>query len=196
MEKRMCPHCMKYSGYEKITQSEEIKIRGISVQVEAQFLKCMSCSEEYDDPKSDFDLMDLAYREYRRKKKYLQPEEIKDFRLELKATQKEMCHLLGWGDATLSRYENGSLQEESHDRAFQMAMTFHGIKKLLDLADDQVISLERKEEIIRCFKGRFNSPYVVSISEHQRAKHPEMLNYKASEDNELIELTAESICYG
>jgi len=39
-----------------------------------------------------------------------------------KFTQHELSTLLGWEEATLNRYENGSLQEDSHDRLLKFAM--------------------------------------------------------------------------
>jgi len=36
-------------------------------------------------------------------------------------TQEELGVLLGWGGATLSRYENGALQDEVHEKMLRMA---------------------------------------------------------------------------
>jgi transcriptional regulator with XRE-family HTH domain len=52
----------------------------------------------------------------------LQPEEIREFRDQLGLTQRELSDLLGWGGATLSRYENGALQDQGHDRLLRLAM--------------------------------------------------------------------------
>jgi len=61
----------------------------------------------------------------------VQPDEIKKFRKELGLTQKELSEILGFGIATLNRYENGALQTEAHDQIIRMCMQPKNLLKIL-----------------------------------------------------------------
>ena len=77
----------------------------------------------------------------------MQPEEIRDFRKALDLSQRELADLLGWGGATLSRYENGALQDDAHDRQLRLAMEPAGLLRLVE-RDSQALP----EEVSRRLK--------------------------------------------
>ena len=120
-----CPDCEKESSLSLIQTTEGFNIRGEAIPVEVEYYKCQECGEEFDISKPDYDPYEVAYREYRRRKGLLQPDEIRLFRIERGLTQKEFSHLLGIGIATLNRYENGALQSEAHDRVMKLAGSTH-----------------------------------------------------------------------
>lgn len=82
--------------------------------------KCPLCGEAFEDNETDF--MEDAFREYRKRKGYLQPEEIKAFRKHLKLSQNEFGNLVGIGLASVNRYENGGLQSEAAEKALRFVM--------------------------------------------------------------------------
>src|SRR4030042_5997708 len=130
--KGICPHCEKETELELIRGEEEIKVRGEKIKVPLEYCKCKVCGNEFDYPRSDDDPLDKAYREYRRRHGMTQPEEIHDLRKRYGLTQNEMSRLLGWGGATLSRYENGALQDETHEKALRLAMDPRNLLKLME----------------------------------------------------------------
>jgi putative zinc finger/helix-turn-helix YgiT family protein len=128
---RLCPSCGKESEWELLRRSEVFEVRGENIKIENELYRCGICGTEFLDMNSEFDPFDLAYREYRRRKGMIQPEQIKDFRKKYGLSQKELSSLLGLGEVTLSRYENGSLQDEVHDKLLSLAMEPINLKKLL-----------------------------------------------------------------
>ncbi len=120
MMKGVCPNCEKISELEHIITTEELNVKGELIKVKVEYYKCLECGEEFEDPGSKDDPLSKAYREYRRKYGMMQPEEIRDMRKLYGLTQKELSKLIGWGGATLSRYENGALQDDAHDRVLQL----------------------------------------------------------------------------
>ena len=60
-----------------------------------------------------------------------QPEEIRALRTKYGLTQGELSKLLGWGAATLSRYENGALQDEAHEKVLRLATDPRNLLKLI-----------------------------------------------------------------
>jgi len=130
--KGICPHCEKETELEMIRAEEEIKVRGEKIKVPLEYYKCKACGNDFDDPRSDDDPLDKAYREYRRRHGMMQPEQIRDLRKRYGLTQSEMSRILGWGGATLSRYENGALQDETHEKTLRLASDPHNLLKLIE----------------------------------------------------------------
>lgn len=143
----ICPNCEKETEIELIQKDEDIKVRGEVVKVEVKYYKCKNCGGEFEDPRSGEDPLDKAYREYRRRHGMMQPEEILESRKKFGLTQNEMIRLLGWGGATLSRYENGALQDETHEKALRLAMEPRNLLKLIEATPD-VLPEERKGRLI------------------------------------------------
>ena len=128
----ICPNCEKETELEVVRATEEIEIRGESVSVDVEYCRCLVCGEEFEDPRSGDDPLDRAYREYRRRHGMMQPEEIQAVRKKYGLTQGEMSRLLGWGAVTLSRYENGALQNEAHEKILRLAMDPRNLLKLIE----------------------------------------------------------------
>lgn len=145
--KGICPNCEKETELELVRRLEDVNVRGEAIKVEVTYYKCENCGEEFEDPHSDEDPLDKAYREYRRRHGMMQPEEVRDFRKRFGLTQNEMSRLLGWGGATLSRYENGALQDETHEKALHLAMDPRNLLKLIEESPD-ALPKEKRDRLI------------------------------------------------
>ncbi len=126
----ICPNCEKETKIKTVTRVEGIDVRGETIEVEAQCYQCTECGVEFESTQGPDALVE-AYREYRRRHEMLQPEDILEWRKTYGITQKELSALLGWGGATLSRYENGALQDETHEKMLRMAMEPHNLLNLI-----------------------------------------------------------------
>lgn len=144
----LCPVCEKETAVDLVRKEETIKVRGELIPVHTPLFKCSACKEEFMDPKSSFDPLDAAYREYRRRHGMLQPEAIKEFRIAHGLTQSELSQLLGWGTATLSRYENGALQDETHEKALRLAMEPRNLLSLIKQTPG-AISDAKRERLVK-----------------------------------------------
>jgi len=127
-----CPNCMESGAIPLIETRETIEVRGERFEVRSRFYRCPKCGGEFSDLNDPVDPLDQAYRQYRQKHGYVQPEEITAFRKKYDLTQKELAALLGWGDVTLSRYENGCLQDEAHDKSLHLAMDPRNLLALIE----------------------------------------------------------------
>ena len=145
--KGFCPNCEKETSLEQVVREETFNIRGEPITVKARLLRCSECGEEFDDPSSPDDALVEAYRIYRSRKDMLQPEEIRGFRRKYHLSQKELSDLLGWGGATLSRYENGALQSEAHDRLLRLATQSENLLQLLT-TKPKAIEEEKRAKLI------------------------------------------------
>jgi putative zinc finger/helix-turn-helix YgiT family protein len=143
--KRLCPECGKTSEWEMITRPEEFEIKGEIITVENQVLICPECKAEYEDMNSEIDPFNLAYEEYRRRKGMVHPAQIVAFRKKYDLTQKELSELLGFGGVTLSRYENGSLQDEAHDQLLRFILQPNNLLNLVKQKPDTLSETKRKQ---------------------------------------------------
>jgi len=145
--KEQCAMCLnEYS--DELFQMIDIEVKGETFKVQEHYYKCLKCGEEFTNPHDPSDPLDQAYREYRKKHGLLQPEEIKGFRTLYGLTQKELASLLGWGDVTISRYENGALQEIGHDKFLRLAMDPRNLLELLRRSPESISNQMKRRKII------------------------------------------------
>jgi len=156
--KGICPNCEKERELELIHGFEDIQVRGEKITVEEEYFKCLSCGEEFEDPRSEDDPLDKAYREYRSRHGMIQPEGIRNLRKRYGLTQHEMARILGWGLATLSRYENGALQDEAHDKILRLAMEPNNLLRLIEDTPN-VLPKEKRSGIIEQLRATEEMEY-------------------------------------
>lgn len=110
-----CDICGKETETRVITRQETFNVCGDEVTVDAQILVCAECGEELFCEELDSATLVNAYNEYRKKHKLLLPEEVKKIREQYGLSQRGFAKLLNWGDKTICRYENGSIQDKAHN---------------------------------------------------------------------------------
>ena len=128
-----CPHCGKVGFIHLMQRDESVKVRGQAFAVSAEFFHCNSCETDFEAVDGP-DVLDAAYRQYRDANGLVQPERLKEWRQSLGLKQAELALVLGWSTATVSRYENGALQDDAHDKAMRAAMTPDGLAELVRTA--------------------------------------------------------------
>ncbi len=143
----ICPGCEKETQVERIEKLQRFEIRGETIEIVAEFHRCLECHATFENTRG-LDALAEAYREYRKRHDMLQPEHIQKWRKGLGLTQKELSVLLGWGGATLSRYENGALQDEAHEKMLRMVKEPHNLLSLLKEADHQ-FPPEKRDRLIK-----------------------------------------------
>lgn len=107
--------CGKEVETKIITKKEAYDVCGETIEVDAQVLVCAECGEEFYSEELDNTTLVWAYNEYRRRHKLLLPKEIKKIREQYGLSQRSFAKLLNWGDKTICRYENGSIQDKAHN---------------------------------------------------------------------------------
>jgi putative zinc finger/helix-turn-helix YgiT family protein len=143
----ICPYCEAQREVEVMNKVEKVDVRGELIEVSASHYRCKTCDGEFEDPKGGFDFVEKAYEEYRRRHGMIQPDEMKGFRKKYGLTQVELSKLLGWGPVTLSRYENGALQDDVHDKMLRLAMNPENLMQLIGETPD-ALPEERKRRLL------------------------------------------------
>lgn len=113
-----CPLCDKTHEIEERKRATTITIKGEEVAYEERFYFCTNMDEEENEfetgAMTNENLLN-ARNAYRRKKGLLTSDEIVAIRECYGLSQVDLAKLLGWGEATISRYESKAIQDEAYD---------------------------------------------------------------------------------
>ncbi len=139
-----CPTCKKVTRLTRFPKTETIAVKGEPNQVETAHYQCLECGTQFPDPA--FDPQAAALREYRARRGMLQPEQIRAFRAQYGLSQRELSGLLGLGGATLSRYENGALQDDAHDRLLCLARQPENLLRIV-AEDRAALNAEKRTQL-------------------------------------------------
>jgi putative zinc finger/helix-turn-helix YgiT family protein len=142
----LCTNCEEKTEQEIITKEQIINVKNEPIKVQAYYLKCKKCGDEVYDT-TEKDPFNTAYRKYREIHGMLQPEQIKDLREKCGLSQAELAKVLGLGVATISRYENGALQDTAHDNLLKLAMDPFNFSQLLEKYKD-LFSKKREKPFV------------------------------------------------
>lgn len=113
-----CPFCECEHELDYIEETDIIEVKGEEVEYDSHYYYCANHPEEVDGFVSgkmmDENLL-RARNAYRKKHSLLTSDEIVGIRKKYNLSQAELANMLGWGGATISRYETKQIQDEAHD---------------------------------------------------------------------------------
>lgn len=142
-----CPLCDKIHEIEERTRIAKTVIKGEEVNYEETYYLCQNSDEdenEFVTGKVENDNLLKARNAYRNSHDLLTSGEIVEIRDKYGLSQVDFARLLGWGEATISRYESKAIQDEAYDNMLRIVRDnpltamellqknsgqFHGIKK-------------------------------------------------------------------
>ena len=113
-----CPLCNKTHEVDERKRLTTITLKGDQVSYEERFFFC----ENADDEENEFETGSMtnanllnARNAYRVKHGLLTSDEIVAIRESYGLSQVDLARLLGWGEATISRYESKAIQDDAYD---------------------------------------------------------------------------------
>jgi len=143
-----CPNCDLDIECDVIPYSETIEVRGETFEVEGDMFQCPKCGVKFIDFDASRDPLAEAYSLYREAHNMMKPEEIIQIRKSYNLSQQELADLLDISRVTLSRYENGALQEPSHDYILQSIRIPSGLLERIQ-KKPHVLSIEKYEKLMK-----------------------------------------------
>ena len=118
-----CPLCDKTHEIEERKRIVTTTLKGEKVAYEEHFYFCENADEEENEfetgAMTNANLMN-ARNAYRVRHGLLTSDEIIDIRENYGLSQVDMARLLGWGEATISRYESKAIQDEAYDTMLRL----------------------------------------------------------------------------
>ena len=114
-EVRLCLSCMDAHEVQTVEIQEENEFKKTPVTFNAVYEYC-SNTEEYYQNEDQIKSNDISFKDaYCIKMDLLTSNEITAIRKKYDVSQKDFSDILGWGQATMARYENHQVQDEAHD---------------------------------------------------------------------------------
>ena len=115
-----CPFCNSYEECEVSSVAYEATVRGVRFACVKHVALCKHCHEEvFVQHLADEDLA-TAYEQYKRETGLLTAEEIRSFRKAKGLSAAKLSAILGLGEKTITRFENGDIQSRSVDTALRL----------------------------------------------------------------------------
>ena len=118
-----CPLCDKTHEVEERKRFAAITLKGDKITYEERFYYCSNADEE----ENEFETASMtnenllnARNAYRVKNGLLTSDEIVAIRESYGLSQVDLARLLGWGEATISRYESKAIQDEAYDAMLRL----------------------------------------------------------------------------
>lgn len=118
-----CPLCDKTHELEERKRTTTIIIKGEEVTYEERFYFCANSDEdenEFETGAMTNENLLNARNAYRVKMGLLTSDEIVAIRESYGLSQVDLAKLLGWGEATISRYESKAIQDEAYDTMLRL----------------------------------------------------------------------------
>lgn len=118
-----CPLCDKMHEIEERKRTTSITIKGEEVFYEERFYFCANADEdenEFETATMTNENLLNARNAYRVKIGLLTSTEIVALRESYGLSQVDLAKLLGWGEATISRYESKAIQDEAYDTMLRL----------------------------------------------------------------------------
>lgn len=115
-----------------IERQETYVVKGEKITVDARIKKCEICNRELFDMKLDTENLKRAYDKYKKNHNLMQSEEIIALRKKFGLTQNMLAVLVGCTQATIARYERGSIQDETHNTALVLLQNSDNLKIIFE----------------------------------------------------------------
>lgn len=118
-----CPLCDKMHEVEERKRVTSIELKGEEVTYEERFYFCANAEEdenEFETGAMTNENLLNARNAYRIKKGLLTSYGIVEIRESYGLSQVDLARLLGWGEATISRYESKAIQDEAYDTMLRL----------------------------------------------------------------------------
>ena len=118
-EKKLCISCMGDHFVDLVNEIESITFKGEKVEYNAIYEYCEK-TESYLETEEMMRVNEISIRDaYREKMNLLTTKQIKEIRAKYRVNQKNFAKILGWGEATMARYESFFVQDRANDNVLR-----------------------------------------------------------------------------
>ena len=142
--KKFCPRCERHRETRQVEGKETYTVRGREITVPVAREICRVCGEEIGSDEQDQCMLDAVYAEYRKQVGLLSPRRISHLREKYGLSQRAFAALLGMSQATINRYENGALPQQTHNDAIAACKDPDHVRKLLRKRGDRLTARQRE----------------------------------------------------
>jgi len=144
-----CPN--EHGEMTLVAAQEEQMFKGIRIAYQAESYECETCGLNIATIEQTAVVQNVIADAYRKEVGLLTGEEIKQKRKALKWTQKELAERSGVGIASVKRWENGTIQTRSVNKALKSAFQDNRVGNMYT-GNREMISLSRLKLVLKWFE--------------------------------------------
>ena len=180
-----CPDCDEMTDTKIIEKEQTLSVKGKPITLVAKVRVCAHCGEEIIDEDLDGATLKRFYDVYRESEHLLTSEEIRDIRARYKLSQASFSKLLGFGEKTITRYENGAIQDECHDNLIRLMKNVDAFEDIWSVRKGDLSESEnmRIEQLIHTYKACIKTNY---SSRSQYATRGKFFVYRNGGDERYV----------
>lgn len=140
--RKFCGNCE--AMHEAIERKEvrEYEIKKAKVTAKITILTCQHCGEEVYDKDTEISNDIILFDAHKKKHNLLTSKEIISIREKYGLSQATFSKIMGFGLKTITRYENGSIQDNTHDNLLKLVNIEYNFFALWILNRDNLSQLE------------------------------------------------------
>lgn len=130
--KLYCDICNLYQEYEVKSEPYNANVKGIEINTIIKVSYCKTCRNEIFNRNCEIENDIVVFDQYKETMGLLTSSDIKAIRNKYHISQSTFAKVLGFGEKTITRYENGSIQDESSNHLIMLvndACNFHKLWK-------------------------------------------------------------------
>lgn len=119
----MRKYCGNCNSMQNVLEKEEVKnyqIKDTEITAQTLTLTCVNCNEQIYDKVTESINDIIIFDTYKKMHNLLTSTEIIHMREKYDLSQSAFSKILGFGLKTITRYENGSIQDEAHDNLLRL----------------------------------------------------------------------------
>ncbi len=127
----ICERCGPSTNTRVESREETYPVMGEDTKIRARVRLCVQCKGDVYDKELDTDNQRRAFDKYRRRHDIFTAAEIRGMREAYGLSQRGLGALLGWGEITVHRYEQGSMPDEAHNLVLRMIQDPFNMEQLV-----------------------------------------------------------------
>lgn len=132
----------EHKNFSIIEKEETYPVLGEDTTILANVKVCDDCGEEVFDFQLDEDNLKRAFSKYKRKHALMTAMEIMALRRKYNISQRTLATLIGCSQATVVRYENGNIQNNTHNNIMRMLQKPENMEEILEVKEEELSSRE------------------------------------------------------
>ena len=119
--RKYCANCELIQDAVIRIEVQEFKVKKNKVTAKIVILTCSQCGDEVYDKDNEVSNDIMIFDQYKKTKKLMTSKEIIRIREKYSISQVTLSKIMGFGIKTITRYENGAIQDNAHDNLLRLA---------------------------------------------------------------------------
>lgn len=143
--RKYCANCELIQDVVVRKEVHKYNVKKTKVTAEIMILTCSQCGDEVYDKDNEVSNDIMIFDQYKKTKKLLTSKEIIKIREKYSISQVTLSKILGFGIKTITRYENGAIQDNAHDNLLRLVNSDENFYRLWIMSKESLTEAENNK---------------------------------------------------